>query len=142
MTSRGSAKWQGDLAGGNGTFVAGKNLEASFSAKTRFGGAEGANPEQLIAAAHSACFSMALSNILDEAGYTADSVETEAEVTLGDLPDGSKGITSIKLDTVGTVPGIEEAEFLEKAELAKTGCPVSKALASVPMIELEARLAA
>lgn len=140
MKSRGSARWQGDLQGGNGTFVAGRDLEADYSAKTRFGGAEGANPEQLVAAAHAACYSMALSNILAEAGYTPDSIETEAEVSLGDLPDGGKGIVSIELSTVGKVPGADEKEFQEKVAAAKEGCPISKALASVPDITVDARL--
>lgn len=139
MKSKGSARWQGDLPKGSGTFVAGDQFEGSYSAKTRFEGADGANPEQLIAAAHASCFSMALANILAQDGHAPDSIETEAEVTMGDL-EGGKGITTIELDTVGRVPGIDEDTFLEKADAAKVGCPVSKALAAVPEIRLKARL--
>ena len=106
-----------------------------------FRSAPGANPEQLIAAAHAACFSMALSNILAEAGTPPESVKTDAEVKLG-IVDGAATITTISLKTVGRVPGLDEAAFREQAEAAKVGCPVSKALAAVPEINLEASLEA
>lgn len=96
--------------------------------------------EQLIAAAHAACFSMALSNILAEAGSHPDSVHTDATVTLRPI-DGVPTITKIDLVTVGNVPGIDEVAFAEHAKTAKAGCPVSRALAGVPEITLEASLA-
>lgn len=139
MAARGKAEWQGDLKSGTGSFTAGDSISGDYSFRSRFEDGPGANPEQLIAGAHAACFSMALSNILAEAGATVESVKTEAEVTLRQI-DGAPTIAKIALSTVGRVPGIDEATFLEQAEAAKVGCPVSKALASVPEITLEARL--
>lgn len=136
MAAKGKAEWQGDLKGGSGNFTAGDGISGEYSYRTRFEDAPGANPEQLIAAAHAACFSMALSNILAEGGNEPESVRTDAEVTLG-IVDGAATITKIALKTVGRVPGIDEATFREKAEEAKVGCPVSKALASVPEITLD-----
>jgi osmotically inducible protein OsmC len=140
MPSKGHAQWQGDLKGGSGTFTAGEDISGQYSYKSRFEDGPGANPEQLIAAAHASCFSMALSNILAEAGTPVDAVDTDAVVTLR-IVDGAPTITAIKLTTVGKVPGIDEATFVEQAEAAKAGCPVSKALAGVPEITLEASLA-
>lgn len=139
MAAKGSARWQGDLKGGVGTFKAGEDIAGQYSYRTRFEDEPGANPEQLIAGAHAACFSMALSNILAEGGNPPESVETEAEVSLR-LIDGAPTIAKIALTTVGRVPGIDEATFRGKAEQAKAGCPVSRALAAVPEITLEARL--
>ena len=139
MASKGSAKWQGDLKGGSGTFLAGESITGNYSFKSRFEDGDGANPEQLIGAAHAACFSMALSNMLAEAGSPPDSVETEAVVTLR-IVDGAPTITKIVLTTVGQVPGLDDAAFREHAEAAKEGCPVSKALAGVDEIMLEASL--
>jgi osmotically inducible protein OsmC len=139
MPSKGSAQWQGDLKGGSGTFKAGDTITGDYSYKSRFEDGPGANPEQLIGAAHAACFSMALSNGLAEAGNPPDSVETEAVVTLR-VVDGAPTITKIALTTVGRVPGIDEATFAQQAEEAKKGCPVSKALAGVPEITLDASL--
>ncbi|MGZ6708186.1 MAG: OsmC family protein [Solirubrobacteraceae bacterium] len=141
MPSKGSAEWNGDLKGGRGEFLAGDSITGNYSFKSRFEDGEGANPEQLIGAAHAACFSMALSNILAEAGHVPDSVKTEALVTLK-MVDGDPTITKIALSTVGRVPGIDEAAFKEQAEAAKAGCPVSRALASVPEITLDASLEA
>lgn len=139
MPAKGNAEWQGDLQSGNGTFTAGDSFTGEFSFKTRFEDAPGANPEQLIAGAHASCYSMAFANALDEAGSTADSIKTDAKVTLR-LLDGGPTITRIELTTVGVVPGIDEAKFQEIAAAAKAGCPVSKALAGVPEITLEATL--
>jgi lipoyl-dependent peroxiredoxin len=94
----------------------------------------------VIAAAHAACFSMALSNLLAKAGSPPDSVRTDATVTLRPV-DGVPTITKIALVTVGRVPGLDETAFVEHAEAAKVGCPVSRALAGVPEITLEASLA-
>ena len=140
MASKGNAEWQGDLKGGKGTFKAGDSIEGQYSFKSRFEDGPGANPEQLIAAAHSSCFSMALANALAEAGTPADSIKTDAAVQLRITDDGP-AITQITLKTVGTVPGIDEATFKDAAEDAKKNCPVSKALAGVPEITLEASLA-
>jgi osmotically inducible protein OsmC len=139
MPSKGTAQWQGDLKGGSGTFRAGDDITGDYSFKSRFEDGEGANPEQLIGAAHAACFSMALANGLAEAGHVADSVNTEAIVTLR-FVDGAPTITKIALTTVGQVPGIDEATFVEQAEAAKAGCPVSRALAGVPEVTLAASL--
>ena len=98
------------------------------------------NPEQLIAAAHAACFSMALSNILATAGHVPDSVHTDAKVTLRFI-DNAPTITQIDLDTLGSVPGIDQAQFQAYAEEAKAGCVISRALAAVPEITLTAKLA-
>jgi len=140
MPARGSAEWKGDLKAGAGTFTAGDTISGEYSFKSRFEDGPGANPEQLIAAAHASCFSMALSNILAEAGTPPDSVHTDATVTLRPV-DGAPTITKIDLITVGRVPGIDEATFQQHAAEAKAGCPVSRALASVPEITLEASLA-
>jgi osmotically inducible protein OsmC len=140
MAAKGSAKWQGDLRSGSGTFAAGESITGDYSFKSRFEDGPGANPEQLIAAAHAACFSMALSNMLAEAGTPPESVETNAVVTLRPV-DGAPTIAKIELTTVGRVPGIDEAAFLEHAQAAKQGCPVSRALAAVPEVTLDASLA-
>ncbi|MCW3015798.1 MAG: OsmC family protein [Solirubrobacterales bacterium] len=140
MAAKGRAKWEGDLKGGHGAFTAGDSISGDYSYKSRFEDGPGANPEQLIGAAHAACFSMALSNILAEGGHNPTSVETEATVQLRLLDDGPT-ITNIALKVVGVVPGLDEEHFLKHAEEAKAGCPVSKALAGVPEITMEATLA-
>jgi osmotically inducible protein OsmC len=140
MPARASAEWKGDLPTGSGTFNAGDTISGGYTFKSRFEDGPGSNPEQLIAAAHAACFSMALSNMLAKAGYPPDSVHTDATVTLRPV-DGVPTIARIDLVTVGRVPGIDEAAFTEHAEAAKAGCPVSRALAGVPEITLVASLA-
>ena len=140
MPAKGSAEWKGDLPTGAGTFTAGDTIAGGYTYKSRFEDGPGSNPEQLIAAAHAACFSMALSNILAKAGHPPESIRTNATVTLRPV-DGAPTITKIELVTVGQVPGIDEAAFLEHASAAKAGCPVSRALAAVPEITLEASLA-
>ncbi|WP_020404754.1 OsmC family protein [Gracilimonas tropica] len=136
-TKKANAVWKGDLKSGNGTMKVGSGAyEGAFSFATRFEDKDGSNPEELIGAAHAGCFSMAFSNELDKAGFTPDSVETEAEVT---IDPGSASITTIKLITKGHVPNIDEAKFQEIAEAAKKGCPVSKALTGVD-IHLDATL--
>ena len=140
MPAKGTAEWQGDLKGGSGTFTAGDSISGGYTFKSRFEDGPGSNPEQLIAAAHAACFSMALSNILAEAGSAPESVQTEATVSLRNV-DGKPTIAKIDLVTEGRVPGMDEATFVEHAEAAKAGCPVSRALASVPDITLTATLA-
>jgi lipoyl-dependent peroxiredoxin len=140
MPAKGNAEWRGDLRSGAGTFTAGDDITGDYSFKSRFEDGPGANPEQLIAAAHAACFSMALSAALADAGTPVDSVKTDATVTLR-FVDGAPTITSVALSTVGSVPGIDEATFQAAAQGAKEGCPVSRALAGVPEITLDASLA-
>jgi lipoyl-dependent peroxiredoxin len=139
MPAKSAAEWQGDLKGGTGTFTAGETISGSYSFRSRFEDGPGANPEQLIGAAHAACFSMALSGMLAEAGTPPTSIRTSAVVTLRNV-DGAPTITKIELSTVGVVPGIDEVTFQQHATEAKRGCPVSRALASVPEIKLVASL--
>ena len=135
------ARWDGSLEQGNGTMrIASGSYEGPYSFQSRFEGGDGTNPEELIAAAHAGCFSMALSGELGRAGYDAESVETAATVHLDKVDEGF-GITRIELDTRASVPGIDADEFHEIAEGAKRGCPVSRALAAVDTIELKAELA-
>jgi osmotically inducible protein OsmC len=141
MPAKGSAEWKGDVPSGTGTFTAGDTISGGYTFKSRFEDGPGSNPEQLIAAAHASCFSMALSNLLAQGGNPAESVKTEATVTLRRVDD-KPTITKIDLVTVGRVPGIDEAKFVELAQAAKAGCPVSRALAAVSEITLEATLEA
>ena len=122
MPAKGTAEWKGDVPTGTGTFTAGDSISGGYMFKSRFEDGPGSNPEQLIVAAHASCFSMALSNLLAQAGHPPDSVQTEATVTLRPL-DGAPTITKIALVTVGRVPGINEAAFVEHALAAKAGCP-------------------
>ena len=140
MPAKGAAEWQGDLKSGTGTFTAGDSISGEYSFRSRFEDGPGANPEQLIAAAHAACFSMALSAGLADAGTPVESVKTDAIVTLR-FVDGAPTITKIALNTVGKVPGIDAAAFQAAAEGAKANCIVSRALAGVGEITLEATLA-
>lgn len=136
-TRDGRAEWKGDLKGGSGTVTVASGLfEGQYSFSTRFEDGQGTNPEELIGAAHAACFSMALSNILAEAGHTPESVNTTAQVHLQAGPR----INRIDLITEGRVPGIDERQFEDYAEQAKADCPVSQALAAVPEITLQASL--
>jgi osmotically inducible protein OsmC len=136
-TRTSTARWQGSLKEGSGEMrLASGAYQGSFSFLSRFESGEGTNPEELIAAAHAGCFSMALSNIMGKAGVTPNSIETNATIHL-DMP---AGITKIELSTVGDVPGLDEADFVKYAEEAKANCPVSKALAAVE-ITLSAKLA-
>src|SRR5882672_6506190 len=140
MPAKGSAEWKGDLPTGGGSFTAGDTISGGYTYKSRFEDGPGSNPEQLIAAAHAACFSMALANMLAQAGSPPDSIHTDATVTLRRI-DEKPTIAAIALVTVGRVPGLDEAAFVEHAKAAKAGCPVSRALAAVPEITLEASLA-
>lgn len=133
-----SAQWRGGLKSGSGELSLGSGaFSGEYTFVSRFEDGDGTNPEELIAAAHAACFSMALSNILATAGSPATSVKTEATVHLEKV-DGAATITRIVLDTVGEVPGIDEAAFLAKAEEAKANCPVSRLLTGAT-IELNAQ---
>jgi osmotically inducible protein OsmC len=135
-----NASWQGSLEGGHGTmYMASGSYEGPYSAQSRFEEGDGTNPEELIAAAHAGCFSMALSLGLGRAGYEPESIDTEATVQIDKVGDGF-GITRILLQTRAKVPGISEDEFQQQAEAAKDGCPVSQALGGVETIDLEADL--
>jgi osmotically inducible protein OsmC len=135
------AQWTGDIEGGQGKIESGSGaLSATYTAASRFADGEGTNPEELIAGAHAGCFSMALSLVLGQAGHPPESIDTDARVYLRRTGDGFE-IHKIELETNASVPGIDAEEFNRHAEAAKAGCPISKALASVPEITLEARLA-
>jgi osmotically inducible protein OsmC len=142
MTARnGTADWRGDVESGSGRITVGDGVFAGpYSFASRFEGGEGTNPEQLIAAAHAGCFTMALSNLLSGEGHVPDSLRTAAQVHLRNV-DGSPTLARIDLDTEGRIPGLEESEFRRYAEQAKEICPVSRALAGIPEIGLTARLA-
>jgi osmotically inducible protein OsmC len=141
MTVRnGSAEWHGDLQSGSGTVTVGDGVfEGAYSYGSRFGEDRGTNPEQLIAAAHAACFTMALSSALSAAGHAPESVRTNARVQLRNV-DGAPTLTRIDLDAEGHVPGFDAQEFQHYAEQAKAACPVSRALAGIPEIVLIAKL--
>ena len=140
MDREASALWNGDLKAGKGTITTqSKTLDnAQYSFKSRFEEGTGTNPEELIAAAHSACYSMALSHALASGGHTPTSVKTVAKVVLEQDGPGFT-ITHIDLKTDAIVPGIDDATFQKTAEEAKKGCPISKALAATK-INLAAKL--
>ena len=128
-TTFGSAKWQGGIKDGKGAIStkSGALKDYPYGFASRFEGKPGSNPEELIGAAHAACFTMALSLILGEAGLTADKMETQADVTLTKQADGF-AITAVKLTLKAKIPGADNAKFQELAAKAKAGCPVSKLL--------------
>ena len=132
-----SAVWEGSIREGKGSIRLGSGaFEGGYSWSSRFEDSSGTNPEELIGAAHAGCFSMALSDILTGAGHPPKHIATTAKVHLGKGPK----ITLIELSTVGDVAGIDEQRFVEFAEQAKEGCPVSQALSAID-ISLTARLA-
>jgi len=134
------AVWQGGLKDGKGSMkLGGGAFEGAYSFSSRFEEGTGTNPEELIAAAHAGCYSMALSSGLGKAGFTPTRIVTTAQVTLGQV-NGASRITLIHLKTEAVVPGISAEEFQKVAEATKTGCPVSAALSAVP-ITLDASLA-
>ena len=136
-----TAHWDGNLTEGSGTIKTGKGgYQGNYSFKSRFEEGEGTNPEELIAAAHSGCFSMAFSKTLADAGYNGTSVETVAKLHF-DKTDAGFSVTRIDLETTGTVPGIDASEFQKLAEAAKDGCPISRLLAPGTEITLSATLA-
>jgi osmotically inducible protein OsmC len=139
-TSNAVATWEGKLKEGKGTFKAQSGVfSGAFSFGTRFEGKKGSNPEELIAAAHAGCFSMALSAALEKAGHPVDRVETRAAVTI-ETVDGAPKVTRSALDVRGKVTGIDQAAFQQAAENAKKNCPVSKALQGNVEITLQAKL--
>lgn len=135
-----SAEWNGSLKEGSGRMRVGTGaFEGPFTFASRFENGKGTNPEELIGAAHAGCFSMALSAALDRAGHPPTSIKTSAKVHLGATEAGPT-ITQIDLDVEGVVPGIDQAKFQEFAEGAKKGCVVSRALAGVSTVNLNATL--
>ena len=141
-TRNGSAEWKGDLQSGTGSLTVGDGVfSGDYSFASRFEEGDGTNPEELIAAAHAACFSMALSADLASHGHEIGSVRTTARVQLRNI-DGAPTIARIDLETEGVIDGIDEAHFADHAEQAKAGCAVSRALGGVPEIEVTARLVA
>ena len=136
-----TAHWEGDLKSGKGridTPQSGLMANTPYGFSSRFGDLRGTNPEELIAAAHAGCFTMALSAKLTEAGHAPEAIDTRAEVELS--MEGGPTISAIRLSTKAKVPGIDEAKFRAVADDAKQNCPVSKALSAVP-ITLDASLA-
>jgi len=136
-----NALWEGSLQDGRGQMSLGSGaFEGADSFKSRFGDEDtGTNPEELVAAAHAGCFTMALSLVLTEAGSPPESLQTQAKVTLRNV-DGAPTITKIALSSRGRVPGMEDADFQKAAETAKETCVISRALAGVDEITLEATL--
>lgn len=129
MKRHASAEWKGGLKDGKGTISTQSSVlsDTQYSFSTRFEDGIGTNPEELIAAAHAGCFSMALSGQLGNAGLTAESINTTATVTL-DKKDGSFAITAVHLEVRAKIPGADEQAFETAANNAKAGCPVSKVL--------------
>ena len=139
-TSKASATWEGVLRSGKGHFEAGSGaFKGDYSFATRFEGAKGTNPEELLAASHAACFSMALSVGLERAGTPATRIATTAHCTVDKVGDGFK-VTTMRLEVRGVVPGATPEGFKSAAEAAKTGCPISQAIAGNVKVDMEARL--
>lgn len=140
QTRRGTAEWRGTLEEGEGRISFGDGrFDEPYTAASRFKSGTGTNPEELLGAAHAACFSMALSHGLAQAGHAPERVRTDADVQLEES-DGGFSLTTIRLKTEARVPGLDENTFQQIATEAKENCPVSKALKGCN-IELEARLA-
>ena len=130
-----TAAWEGDLQSGKGSMStpqSGLFADQNYSFKTRFGDEKGTNPEELLAAAHAGCFSMALSAVLGKSGFTPTRIETRADVTMEPGMDPGPTVTGVHLTVDGTVPGLDAAQFQQIAEAAKAGCVISRAL-SVPV---------
>lgn len=140
MIKKASAIWKGGIKDGGGTISTetGVLRDAPYGFKARFENGRGTNPEELIGAAHAGCFSMALSKMLGDAGLTADSIETQAAITLDKVGEAFE-ITASHLSVVARIPGADAAKFQEIAQRAKAGCPVSKLLKA--SITMDAKLA-
>lgn len=135
-----NAVWEGSLQEGRGVMSLGSGaFEGNYSFKSRFEEGEGTNPEELIAAAHAGCFSMALSLVLGEGGNEPESIQTQAKVSLRNV-DGNPTITKVALTTRARVPGLDDEGFQKAANVAKDGCVVSRALGGVDEITLDAAL--
>ncbi len=129
MKRKATAIWQGALKDGVGTLSteSGTLQETNYNFSKRFGDEPGTNPEELVAAAHAGCFAMYLSNVLDQAGMKADKLDATATVTL-QTGEGGPTVTASHIDLIATIPGADEAAFLEATEVAKKACPISKLL--------------
>lgn len=138
-TRKATAQWNGTLREGNGRFDGESGLGGAYSFASRFESGSGSNPEELIAAAHAACYSMALSVGLEKAGAKPEQVSTEAACTVEQAGGGFK-ITTMRLVCRARATGIDAAKFQEVAEATKAGCPVSGALVNNVQIELDAQL--
>ena len=138
-TRKANAVWQGGLQKGNGTFKGQTGLGGQYNFSSRFENGSGSNPEELLAAAHAACFSMALAAGLEQAGFAPTKVETDAACTVEKIGAGFK-ITRMQLSSRATVPNIDAAKFQAIAAATKEGCPVSGALKGNVQIDLEAKL--
>lgn len=141
MERKASAVWQGNLKAGKGTVstASGVLSGAQYSYRSRFEEGTGTNPEELVGAAHAGCFSMALSGVLEEAGFVADEIATAATVTLEPV-EGKPTVTRIHLDVKAKVPGASEEDFAKAAEAAKAGCPISRLLKPGTEITMSAEL--
>jgi lipoyl-dependent peroxiredoxin len=139
-TRTATAQWQGGLQKGTGSFKGQTGLGGSYSFGSRFQEASGSNPEELLAAAEAACFSMALSAGLEKAGFPPTSVETKAACTIEKVGEGFK-ITRMELNVTAKAPGIDEAQFQQIAASTKDGCPVSQAIKGNVQLDLKATLA-
>jgi lipoyl-dependent peroxiredoxin len=139
-TRTASAQWKGGLRTGQGSFKGQTGLGGSYSFGSRFENAAGSNPEELLAAAEAACFSMALALGLEQNGTPPTSVDTTAACTIEKVGEGFQ-ITRMKLTVRAVVPGVDAAKFNQIAEATKDGCPVSKAIKGNVKLELEAQLA-
>lgn len=137
MDRKATAEWFGDLKSGNGSMsgTSGAFSGLAFSFRTRFEDEPGTNPEELVAAAHAGCFSMALSNELAKAGLAPESVQTTAAAALGQV-DGGVAITRMTLTSRARVPGADESKVREIADAAKAGCPISRSLKAEIVLEL------
>jgi len=142
MKRKASARWRGSAQEGNGTLSvqSGTLQDTPYSFKARFGDGKGTNPEELVAAAHAGCFTMALSFALNNAGFTADAIDTEALLTM-DPVDGKLTVTAVHLTTRARVPDIATAQFAEIASGAKVNCVISRALSPAITVTLDAALA-
>lgn len=140
MTRKATAQWQGGLKDGKGAISTASGVLSAtpYSFHSRFEHGKGTNPEELVAAAHAGCFTMALSVQLGEEGYTAENIETTAEVVMEKL-DAGWAVTESRLTVVATIPGADAAKFQNAAKRAKEGCPISKLLNA--KISMDARLA-
>jgi len=141
MHRKANARWQGTTQDGSGTLSvqSGTLRDTPYSFKARFGDGKGTNPEELVAAAHAGCFTMAISFTLNNAGFTAANIETEAQLTM-DTVDGKPTVTAVHLMSRAQVPGIAAAQFAEIASNAKVNCVISRALSPSIVVTLDAAL--
>ena len=136
----GKTDWQGDIKGHADVTTKSGVVNAGLSVGSRFEGQKGTNPEELIGAAHAACYTMFLNHVLSAAGKQVEGIVTTSTVTL-DPSQSPPAITKIHVQTEGRIPGMSAEEFQQQAEFAKANCPVSKVLSAVPEMTLEAKLA-